>query len=37
VMERETDVWVWKDGSWKRVLTHESWEGREKDQQDLGS
>jgi ketosteroid isomerase-like protein len=37
VMERETDVWVWKDGSWKCVLTHESWEGREKDQKDLGS
>jgi len=35
VMERETDVWVWKDGSWKCVLTHESWEGREKDQKDL--
>jgi ketosteroid isomerase-like protein len=30
VMERKTDVWVWKDGSWKCVLTHESWEGREK-------
>jgi ketosteroid isomerase-like protein len=37
VMERETDVWVWKDGIWKCVLTHESWEGREKDQKDLGS
>jgi ketosteroid isomerase-like protein len=37
VMERETDVWVWKDGNWKCVLTHESWEGREKDQKDLGS
>ena len=32
VMERETDVWVWKDGSWKCVLTHEAWEGAEKDQ-----
>jgi len=37
VMERETDVWVWRDGNWKCVLTHESWEGREKDQKDLGS
>lgn len=24
VLERETDTWVWKDGSWKCVLTHES-------------
>jgi ketosteroid isomerase-like protein len=37
VMERETDVWVWKDGSWKCILTHESREGREKDRKDLGS
>lgn len=37
VMERETDIWVWKDGNWKCVLTHESWEGREKDQKDLSS
>ena len=22
--ERQTDVWVWKDGGWKCVLTHES-------------
>jgi ketosteroid isomerase-like protein len=22
--ERQTDVWVWKDGAWKCVLTHES-------------
>jgi ketosteroid isomerase-like protein len=35
VMERETDVWLWKDGSWKCVLTHESWEGSEKDQRQL--
>jgi ketosteroid isomerase-like protein len=35
VMERETDVWLWKDGSWKCVLTHESWEGSEKDQKQL--
>jgi ketosteroid isomerase-like protein len=34
-MERETDVWRWKDGSWKRVLTHEAWEGAEKDQKEL--
>ncbi|MGA2537877.1 MAG: nuclear transport factor 2 family protein [Terracidiphilus sp.] len=27
VMERETDVWVWKDGSWKCILTHETKEG----------
>ncbi len=32
VMERQTDVWLWKDGSWKCVLTHEAWEGAEKDQ-----
>jgi ketosteroid isomerase-like protein len=31
-MERKTDVWLWKDGSWKCVLTHEAWEGAEKDQ-----
>jgi ketosteroid isomerase-like protein len=24
VLERETDTWVWKDGGWKCVLTHES-------------
>ena len=24
VMERETDVWLWKDGSWKCALTHET-------------
>ena len=24
VLERETDTWVWKDGVWKCVLTHES-------------
>jgi len=35
VMERETDVWLWKDGSWKCVLTHEAWEGPEKDQRQL--
>jgi len=35
VMERETDVWIWKDGSWKCVLTHEAWEGAEKDQKVL--
>jgi ketosteroid isomerase-like protein len=33
VMERETDVWLWKDGSWKCVLTHETQEGAEKTQQ----
>jgi ketosteroid isomerase-like protein len=22
--ERQTDVWVWKDGAWKCVVTHES-------------
>jgi ketosteroid isomerase-like protein len=27
VMERQTDVWVWKDGTWKCVLTHEAFEG----------
>jgi len=31
-MEIQTDVWLWKDGSWKCVLTHEAWEGAEKDQ-----
>lgn len=31
-MEVQTDVWLWKDGSWKCVLTHEAWEGAEKDQ-----
>lgn len=35
VMERETDVWIWKDGKWKCVLTHEAWEGAEKDQKVL--
>src|SRR5271169_3593920 len=35
VMERETDVWIWKDGGWKCVLTHEAWEGAEKDQKVL--
>lgn len=24
VMERETDVWTWKDGTWKCVLSHET-------------
>ena len=24
VMERETDVWEWKDGAWKCVLSHET-------------
>ncbi len=24
VMERETDVWTWKDGKWKCVLSHET-------------
>ena len=33
VMERETDVWLWKDGSWKCALTHETQEGAEKTQQ----
>lgn len=32
VMERQTNVWLWKDGFWKCVLTHEAWEGAEKDQ-----
>jgi ketosteroid isomerase-like protein len=31
-MEIQTDVWLWKDGTWKCVLTHEAWEGAEKDQ-----
>jgi len=22
--ERQTDVWIWRDGAWKCVLTHES-------------
>jgi ketosteroid isomerase-like protein len=35
VMERQTDVWLWKDGGWKCVLTHEAWEGSEKDQRQL--
>ena len=35
VMERQTDVWQWKDGGWKCVLTHEAWEGAEKDQKQL--
>lgn len=35
VMERQTDVWLWKDGAWKCVLTHEAWEGAEKDQKEL--
>jgi ketosteroid isomerase-like protein len=35
VMERETDVWFWKDGSWKCVLTHEAWEGAERTQRQL--
>jgi ketosteroid isomerase-like protein len=34
-MERQTDVWLWKDGAWKCVLTHEAWEGSEKDQKQL--
>jgi ketosteroid isomerase-like protein len=34
-MEIQTDVWLWKDGGWKCVLTHESWEGAEKDQKQL--
>jgi ketosteroid isomerase-like protein len=24
VTERQTDVWLWKDGAWKCVLTHET-------------
>jgi ketosteroid isomerase-like protein len=24
VTERQTDVWLWKDGGWKCVLTHET-------------
>ena len=35
VMERETDVWLWKDGGWKCVLTHEAWEGAESTQRQL--
>lgn len=35
VMERETDVWLWKDGSWKCVLTHEAWDGAESSQRQL--
>jgi len=27
VTERQTDVWLWKDGRWKCVLTHETIEG----------
>jgi hypothetical protein len=34
-MERETGVWIWKDGSWKCVLTHKAWEGAEKGQKEL--
>jgi ketosteroid isomerase-like protein len=34
-MERQTDVWLWKNGVWKCVLTHEAWEGAEKDQKQL--
>jgi ketosteroid isomerase-like protein len=34
-MQRQTDVWRWKDGAWKCVLTHEAWEGAEKDQKQL--
>jgi ketosteroid isomerase-like protein len=26
VTERQTDIWVWKDGAWKCVLTHETLE-----------
>ena len=35
VMERQTDAWLWKDGNWKCVLTHEAFEGAEKDQNQL--
>ena len=31
VLERETDTWVWKDGGWKCVLTHESFVKHPKD------
>jgi ketosteroid isomerase-like protein len=24
VAERQTDVWIWKDGAWRCVLTHET-------------
>jgi ketosteroid isomerase-like protein len=24
VLERQTDVWLWKDGAWKCILTHET-------------
>jgi len=27
--------WLWKDGGWKCVLTHDAWEGAEKDQKEL--
>jgi ketosteroid isomerase-like protein len=26
VVERQTDVWLWKDGGWKCLLTHETME-----------
>jgi ketosteroid isomerase-like protein len=35
VMERETDVWLWKGGGWKCVLTQEAWEGAESTQRQL--
>src|SRR5579864_8017267 len=35
VMERQTDVCLWKDGGWKCVLIHEAWEGPEKNQKIL--
>jgi hypothetical protein len=35
VLERHPDVWLWKDGGGKCVLTHEAWEGAEKDQKQL--
>jgi ketosteroid isomerase-like protein len=35
VMERETDIWLWKDGGWKCVLTHEAWLGAESTQRQL--